>query len=74
MSNTQVPTNMIMHLGVQDPGPIDETSPDLDPTDAPPVMRPLRTVRYGERFAGQVRELGGIEAEAALIAHLGGTS
>lgn len=48
-------------------GPVDETSPDLDPTDEPPNPRQLRTVRYSPRVAEQVRALGGIEAEAALI-------
>jgi hypothetical protein len=52
-------------------GGIDETSPDLDPSDKPSAPRRCRTVRYSDRFGEQVRELGGIEAEAALIANLG---
>lgn len=52
---------------------IDETTPDLDPTDEPPAPAHHYTVRYSDRFGSQVRALGGLVAEASLIIHVAGS-
>lgn len=57
-----------------DTEPVDETLSNLDPTDEAPKPQTLKTVRYSTRFEEQVRNLGGVDAEAALIVHTTATA